>query len=214
MRYRRGVGYHRYHPSKTIPIRRASEALAYLYAYDLPTDHWRPQCRLDCMPLTENCPWCCQKTVMALSLENEQAFLSCPLCKRRVTYIVGLGGEGGHFEKYVEGTPTQRVGSDEGDIHPNALARFRPCRFSGCRHHLYLDVNASGGIVINFPELDLDEMGDTCALDVADRGGHTLDEVGQAMHLTRERIRQIERGALGQFPASMVRYLDDDQGGA
>jgi DNA-directed RNA polymerase sigma subunit (sigma70/sigma32) len=40
-------------------------------------------------------------------------------------------------------------------------------------------------------------MGETCALDVADRGGITLEEVGAIMNLTRERIRQVEtRGLL------------------
>ena len=32
----------------------------------------------------------------------------------------------------------------------------------------------------------------TCALDVADEGGATLEEIGESMGLTRERVRQIE----------------------
>ncbi|HEX8907607.1 MAG TPA: sigma factor-like helix-turn-helix DNA-binding protein, partial [Anaeromyxobacteraceae bacterium] len=41
------------------------------------------------------------------------------------------------------------------------------------------------------------ELDETCALDVADRGGITLEEVGTIMNLTRERIRQVEtRGLL------------------
>ena len=36
------------------------------------------------------------------------------------------------------------------------------------------------------------ELGESCALDVAERGGITLEEVGQIMNLTRERIRQVE----------------------
>ena len=39
-------------------------------------------------------------------------------------------------------------------------------------------------------------MVETCALDVADRGRSSLDEIGQLMGLTRERIRQIEVVAL------------------
>jgi DNA-directed RNA polymerase sigma subunit (sigma70/sigma32) len=35
-------------------------------------------------------------------------------------------------------------------------------------------------------------MKETCALDVADRGGITLEEVGEILNLTRERIRQVE----------------------
>jgi len=74
----------------------------------------------------------------------------------------------------------------------------RPCMFIACKHHLYLDVNpATGSIKLNFPDKEVWELADTCALDVADRGGITLEEVGTIMNLTRERIRQVEtRGLL------------------
>jgi hypothetical protein len=69
----------------------------------------------------------------------------------------------------------------------------RPCPFVSCKHHLFLDVNpATGSIKLNFPDLEVWEMSETCALDVADRGGITLEEVGAIMNLTRERIRQVE----------------------
>lgn len=74
----------------------------------------------------------------------------------------------------------------------------RPCPFVACKYHLYLDVAPdTGSIKINFPDLEVWEMSETCALDVADQGGITLEEVGEIMNLTRERIRQIEvRGLL------------------
>jgi hypothetical protein len=74
----------------------------------------------------------------------------------------------------------------------------RPCPWVACKHHLYLDVNPeTGSIKINFPDLEPWELKDTCALDVAERGGITLEEVGEIMNLTRERIRQVEvRGLL------------------
>jgi hypothetical protein len=74
----------------------------------------------------------------------------------------------------------------------------RPCMFISCKHHLYLDVNpATGSIKLNFPDKEVWELAETCALDVADRGGITLEEVGAIMNLTRERIRQVEtRGLL------------------
>jgi hypothetical protein len=74
----------------------------------------------------------------------------------------------------------------------------RPCPFVSCKHHLYLDVNPeTGSIKLNFPDLEVWEMRDTCSLDVADRNGITLEEVGEIMNLTRERIRQVEvRGLL------------------
>ncbi len=74
----------------------------------------------------------------------------------------------------------------------------RPCPFVSCKHHLYLDVNPeTGSIKLNFPDLEVWEMKETCALDVAERNGITLEEVGEIMNLTRERIRQVEvRGLL------------------
>jgi hypothetical protein len=73
----------------------------------------------------------------------------------------------------------------------------RPCPFVSCAHHLYLDVNPdTGSIKLNFPHLEPWEMGETCALDVADRGGITLEEVGAILNLTRERIRQVEVSGL------------------
>ena len=74
----------------------------------------------------------------------------------------------------------------------------RPCPWVSCKHHLYLDVNPdTGSIKLNFPDLEVWEMKDTCSLDVADKNGITLEEVGEIMNLTRERIRQVEvRGLL------------------
>jgi hypothetical protein len=75
---------------------------------------------------------------------------------------------------------------------------MRPCPWVACKHHLYLDINPeTGSIKINFPDLEPWELKNTCALDVAEKGGITLEEVGEIMNLTRERIRQVEvRGLL------------------
>ncbi len=82
------------------------------------------------------------------------------------------------------------------------LESERPCPFVSCTHHLYLDVSArTGAIKVNFPDLDVWEMSETCALDVADRGGTTLEEVGAIMNLTRERIRQVEVKGLAKLAA-------------
>jgi hypothetical protein len=79
----------------------------------------------------------------------------------------------------------------------------RPCPWASCKHHLYLSVNPeSGAITINFPDRELWEMTETCALDVAERGGITLEEVGMLTNVTRERVRQVETKALVQLRAS------------
>jgi hypothetical protein len=76
----------------------------------------------------------------------------------------------------------------------------RPCPWIGCRHNLYLDVNEETGTVkLNFPDLEPWEMTDSCSLDVGDQGGATLEEVGNLLQLTRERVRQIESFALVQL---------------
>jgi hypothetical protein len=74
----------------------------------------------------------------------------------------------------------------------------RPCPWVACKHHLYLDINPrTGSIKINFPDLEPWELAHTCALDVADNGGLTLEEIGLITNLTRERVRQVEvRGLL------------------
>jgi hypothetical protein len=91
----------------------------------------------------------------------------------------------------------------------------RPCPFVSCKHHLFLDVSArTGAIKLNFPDLEVWDMNETCALDVADRGGTTLEEVGAIMNLTRERIRQVEVKGLAKLEAlhemeSLRDYVDE-----
>ena len=78
----------------------------------------------------------------------------------------------------------------------------RPCPFVACKYHLYIDVHpVRGSIKINFPDVEVWEMTDTCALDIADRGGITLEEVGVIMNLTRERVRQLETQGLAKLQA-------------
>jgi hypothetical protein len=78
----------------------------------------------------------------------------------------------------------------------------RPCPFVSCKYHLYIDVSPrTGAIKLNFPDLEVWEMTESCALDVADRGGTTLEDVGAIMNLTRERIRQVEVKALAKLEA-------------
>lgn len=81
---------------------------------------------------------------------------------------------------------------------------LRPCPWVACKFHLYLDVNPeTGSIKINFPDLEPWDLPHTCSLDIAERGGITLEEVGEIMNLTRERIRQVEvRGLLKLKTAS------------
>ncbi len=80
----------------------------------------------------------------------------------------------------------------------------RPCPFVSCRMHLFLDVNAKGGIKLNFPHLDPDQLIASCALDVADQGLARLEDAGVLMNLTRERVRQVEVTALRKLERKRV----------
>ena len=90
----------------------------------------------------------------------------------------------------------------------------RPCAFVSCRYHLYLEVNdRSGAIKLNFPHLEVWELPETCALDVAARGGATLEEVGLLTNRTRSRIRQLETKGLAKIKAlsemaALMDYVD------
>jgi Sigma-70, region 4 len=83
----------------------------------------------------------------------------------------------------------------------------RPCPYVSCKFNLYVDVNPrTGSVKMNFPDKELWELAETCALDVADRAGITLEEVGVIMNLTRERVRQLEMRGLGK-----LRVIADDE---
>ena len=80
--------------------------------------------------------------------------------------------------------------------------KARPCLYVSCVHHLYLDVTDKGSIVFNYPELEPWELKETCSLDVAEKeDGLTLEEIGEFLNLTRERVRQVERSALHKLKA-------------
>ncbi len=87
----------------------------------------------------------------------------------------------------------------------------RPCPYVSCSYHLFLDVNpATGSIKLNFPDLEVWEIPESCALDVAKRGGITLEEVGEIMNLTRERIRQVEVRGLSKIQEVSKDYCLDE----
>lgn len=75
------------------------------------------------------------------------------------------------------------VAQTRGDCLPGGFNGARPCQISACRWHLSHSERA------NPPD-------ESCVLDVADRGGSTLDEVGDILDVTRERIRQLEMAAI------------------
>lgn len=71
----------------------------------------------------------------------------------------------------------------------------RPCPHTTCRYHLQEAPRRGRGRRLT----DLPAGGETCALDLADRGGMTLEEVSEVLGVVRERVRQIEDQALDKL---------------
>ena len=108
------------------------------------------------------------------------------------------------------GTSTPYQGAERPADREDCRFGARPCMYVACRFHLYLDVNPrTGSIKFNFPGKEVHELEETCALDVAERGGITLEEVGGLMNLTRERVRQLEAEALDDLQ-SIVDLTEED----
>lgn len=79
----------------------------------------------------------------------------------------------------------------------------RPCPWVSCRYHLMI-CDTSVGARVNHSHIEVWEMRETCALDVADRGGATLQEIGTYLNLTKEYVRQVEMRALAKVREALA----------
>jgi transcriptional regulator with XRE-family HTH domain len=86
----------------------------------------------------------------------------------------------------------------------------RPCPWASCRHSLLVDIDAHG----HAHEVTLPETSTACALDIADGGESTLEDIAELAGVTRERIRQIEAKAFdvirGRRSGKVLAELADD----
>jgi hypothetical protein len=117
----------------------------------------------------------------------------------------------------TDGDDEPTVPAERPRLRAECIGGMRPCPWVSCRYHLaVVRVDRNGGMRVfarNLPmNADADlaeayvdgvadaivEMVESCALDIAERDGGTLEEVGQALGVTRECAGQIESGALGQ----------------
>jgi hypothetical protein len=78
-------------------------------------------------------------------------------------------------------------------------ALARPCPRLLCRYHLWPEVKS-----------DTDLPAESCVLDIADDGALTLQEVGDLLGVTRERIRQIQAKARHRLIHYSSHLLDID----
>ncbi len=71
----------------------------------------------------------------------------------------------------------------------------RPCPFLTCKWHLGHEAIGPDVDDDTLAEAIASETGDTCALDVADRGPQTERWVAQLMGLSHQRVHQLSRDA-------------------
>jgi hypothetical protein len=76
-----------------------------------------------------------------------------------------------------------------------------PCPHAVCRFNLTSERRDNRGA--RPAELHLPVVHETCALEAAEQGGMTLEEIASRLALTRERVRQIELGALKKLWARL-----------
>ena len=127
---------------------------------------------------------------------------------RKITLSATKGNLGSVFRAGVEypavddqARPVTRADCAQGE---------RPCPYASCKFHLYVDVAMNGSLIMNFPDLELDEIPQTCSLDVADAGGVKLETIADLMNLTRERVRQLEARALSKLTSPSVAALFEE----
>lgn len=86
-----------------------------------------------------------------------------------------------------------------GDCKPGEGGPYeqRPCAFVSCKFHLAVDLGPGGKRVrLNFPGMELEEMPETCALDVADRGGIGASATANLLNITVQALNLIETRAI------------------
>jgi hypothetical protein len=102
-------------------------------------------------------------------------------------------------------------------VHPKKkemCSTERPCPYVSCRHHLGIEPVYVGCINLTFPDMQPWEIPETCSIDVAMQGDKTLEEVGQLINITRERVRQLETSAIikARRAAESMGLVFDDLG--
>ncbi len=97
----------------------------------------------------------------------------------------------------------------EGSVRPKTRGDCkdgpRPCVFVSCRYNMFLEVSKGGGIRHNFPGIEPEEMVNSCALDLAEKGGMSMEETAKVFGVAKERIRQIELEVQGRMRRAFSR---------
>lgn len=193
-------------PKKTLAVRRITQielaaGRAELQALGADEPYKRPKTRGDC----QLCPVC------QLVRDGKSNGLDDAA-------IRALGRSAPRVIDHERREPSQSGCLACGHRTAEVIWHSRPCVFVACSKALFLDVSETGSIILNFPHLEPGEMPaeQSCALDLADRGAMTLEDIAVVTNLTRERIRQIELRALVRRarPAAIEMGLGPDDAAA
>jgi len=86
----------------------------------------------------------------------------------------------------------------------------RPCPYAICRFNLTAETRDSRGAKPAHANAPI--LREACALEAAEQGGMTLEEIAARFALTRERVRQIELTALRKLGRQLQRdaWTSDD----
>ena len=143
--------------------------------------------------------------VPAARLIRESRSVTLP--NKRTSQLQGLAHE---VAAKIDADPIYPPGIERPRTRGDCIDGPRPCPWVSCSKHLFLDVSNEGSLKLNFADLEPHELPETCSLDVADRGGATLEEIGGILNLTRERIRQTEVYGLKVLKAASQRIGVED----
>ena len=105
------------------------------------------------------------------------------------------------FNMYGNDAPTNRK---------QCSGNERPCPWVRCKSHLVFDAFPNPKRTTDDEVVDkLCLMSETCILDVVENGEKTLEEVGQILGITRERVRQVEGSSNKRYIKKGISKLRD-----
>jgi len=95
---------------------------------------------------------------------------------------------------------------------PNGIVSDEsPCPYASCKNHLFGDVTPDGSLRIYRPALEIDQLPDTCSIDVAMRGTNGFDKIGWYLGITARQARDDFESALRKIAPAYQRSLEREE---